>query len=361
MAPVGVCIIGFGITGQTHAHAIVHHVPSLKIEIVCDLSEAAMRAAIARIWDLPTRTMTGLPPPRATTDMREALADPAIGAVTIALPHHLHSRVALAAIAAGKHVLLEKPLGLDEADARTIHDAALAHERAGKVVMVDLTHRFYAPCVAARALVRSGRLGDVWMVQDKIMCALDPTVRSWLHYKKTAGGGVALCNGIHMLDRMAWIAGGRLRFEHGTAQAVHMAPRAGVGDTEDTVTMALTLALPGGREAPASLLASWYVRYPRTPPPYDRAPLTIAVCGSSLQVPAGVARRAPRAGRRADAVRVQRHAARVGVARVAVRAARRARGGAPAGGRRPRRRRCCRRQREQRFSQRWGGGVRGVR
>ena len=41
---------------------------------------------------------------------------------------------------------------LDEADARTIHDAALAHERAGKVFMVDLTHRFYAPCVAARAL-----------------------------------------------------------------------------------------------------------------------------------------------------------------------------------------------------------------
>ncbi|WP_052341731.1 Gfo/Idh/MocA family protein [Salinarimonas rosea] len=92
----------------------------------------------------------------ATLD--EVLADPGIGALAIATPPSLHREVALAAIAAGKHVYIEKPLTLNYPDALAVVEAARA---AGRILMTGHILQFHNGFRALKHLVSSGRLGEV--------------------------------------------------------------------------------------------------------------------------------------------------------------------------------------------------------
>ena len=69
---VGVCIIGFGITGQTHAHAILHHVPSLEIVAICEKDGARAARSVKSIWE---KHGGGRTPPRVITDVRDVFAE----------------------------------------------------------------------------------------------------------------------------------------------------------------------------------------------------------------------------------------------------------------------------------------------
>src|SRR5262249_19733765 len=152
------------------------------------------------------------------------------------------------ALKAGKHVLLEKPLGATIEDARRIAELS---QRSDRVVMMGMTHRFYPPMTQARELMRSGRLGRIVAVEDRIIEPISSRVTGWLLNRALAGGGVALTNGIHMLDRVAWLLGQELVFRSGAAGHTQE-----LGDIEDTATMQLTLA----DGTPVALLASWIKR-----------------------------------------------------------------------------------------------------
>ncbi len=93
----------------------------------------------------------------------ELLADPDVEAIYNPLPNHLHVDVSIEALDAGKHVLCEKPLGLDVPDARRLADAAATHP--DLVVMEAFMYRFHPQWIAARDLVRDGRIGDLRTVQ----------------------------------------------------------------------------------------------------------------------------------------------------------------------------------------------------
>ena len=93
----------------------------------------------------------------------ELLADPNVDAVYNPLPNHLHVDWSIKALQAGKHVLCEKPLGLDAADARRLADASDAH--AHLVAMEAFMYRFHPQWIAARELVAAGRIGDLRTVQ----------------------------------------------------------------------------------------------------------------------------------------------------------------------------------------------------
>jgi predicted dehydrogenase len=173
------------------------------------------------------------------------IRSPVVDAVSICVPHHLHEPIARAALEAGKHVLIEKPLATDASQARELIELA---ERRERVLMVELTHRFYPPVRAASEWVRSGRVGEIFAVEDRIIEPAAEQIQPWLTQRQTAGGGVALTNGIHMLDRIAFVTGQSLSFVRGVAGF-----SAGLGDVEDTAAMLLSLE----KGAAVQLLAAW--------------------------------------------------------------------------------------------------------
>jgi predicted dehydrogenase len=101
--------------------------------------------------------------PVAYGSYEELLADPEIDAVYIPLPNHMHLEWTLAAAAAGKHILCEKPLAMTSADAQTMVDAA---RDAAVVLMEAFMYRLHPSWVAVREIVESGRLGEVTAIQS---------------------------------------------------------------------------------------------------------------------------------------------------------------------------------------------------
>ena len=112
-------LIGFGAWGKQHAQAI-SGLPGLKLAAIACNSEASARAAVA-----------AYPAARVTQNWRELLADPGIATIDVVVPNHLHAEIGIAALRAGKDVLLEKPMATTAADC----DALLAAEReSGRLV-----------------------------------------------------------------------------------------------------------------------------------------------------------------------------------------------------------------------------------
>lgn len=183
--------------------------------------------------------------PRRYVDWREMLRCEDLDAVSICVPHHLHHPIAQASLESGRHVLIEKPLALNAVEARDL--VALADKR-HRVLMVEMTHRFYPPVVQAAKMIRDGRLGDIYSVEDRIIEPTGEHIHGWLIRRADAGGGVALTNGVHMLDRIAFVTGQSLHFHHGVAGYT-----AKLGDIEDAASMLLSL----DNGAPVQLLAAW--------------------------------------------------------------------------------------------------------
>jgi len=175
----------------------------------------------------------------------DLIADRKLDAISICTPHHLHASIALAALQAGKHVLVEKPMGLSIEESAEVMQAA---QRAGRVLMVELTHRFYPPIQEAMRQIQSGRLGRIFAAEDRIIEPAGGQIQPWLRQKSLAGGGVALTNGIHMLDRLAAVLGRPLRLIAGQAQI-----SGELGDIEDAAAMLLTTP----DRIPIQLLAAW--------------------------------------------------------------------------------------------------------
>jgi predicted dehydrogenase len=144
--PIGIAVVGAGYWGPNLVRN-AQATPALRLEWLCDLDEARARKVLG-----PYSTVS------TTTSLGEVLDDPAVQAVAIATPAGTHLEVALAALEAGKHVLVEKPLAATHADGAKL--VATAAER-GLVLMLDHTY-VYTPAVRRlRELVRSGELGDL--------------------------------------------------------------------------------------------------------------------------------------------------------------------------------------------------------
>src|SRR5687768_864366 len=152
--PIGVGVIGFGWMGRVHAQAyarVRHHFPGLALvpELVVVADEVPGRAEEAAAqFGFAT----------AVRDWQEVLADPRVQAVSVTAPNWLHREIGIAVAEAGKHLWIEKPVGLTAADARAVADAA---RTAGVRSAVGFNYR-NAPGVAlARELVASGEIGRV--------------------------------------------------------------------------------------------------------------------------------------------------------------------------------------------------------
>jgi predicted dehydrogenase len=180
-------VLGLGFMGGTHLQAF-SRIPDARVAAVMSRNQARLSGDLSDMQgNLGIKgakmDFSGV---RKYTAVDDLLADPGIDAVDICLPTNLHAPVALRALNAGKHVLLEKPMALDGESATRIVEAA---RRQGKVLMVAHVLRFMAPYRALADLVRSGRLGRVRSAIFRRRTAV-PEWGAWEFDRDQSGGGV---------------------------------------------------------------------------------------------------------------------------------------------------------------------------
>jgi predicted dehydrogenase len=143
----------------------------------------------------------GIPTAHGSYD--ELLADPDVEAIYNPLPNHLHVEWSIAALEAGKHVLCEKPIGLDADDARRLEAAAAAHP--DLVVMEAFMYRFHPQWIAARELVHEGRIGRLVTVQTFFSYFNDDPAN--VRNDATIGGGALMDIGCYPISQARFLFG----------------------------------------------------------------------------------------------------------------------------------------------------------
>jgi predicted dehydrogenase len=198
MKPIRTAIFGTGFMGRVHLEA------AQRVESV----EAA--GIFGRNHDATARLASGFSVPKATSDYRELLNDPAIDAVDICTPNAQHFSMAKEALEAGKHVLCEKPLTTTVAEAEEL--VALA---ARKKLRNGVCHnlRYYPQVQQMRALREAGELGDILVVQGTYSqdWLLYDTDWNWRVDAKAAGASRAMGDiGSHFFDMAEHVTGARV-------------------------------------------------------------------------------------------------------------------------------------------------------
>lgn len=161
--------------------------------------------------------------PRVYREYQELVADPDVEAVTIAVPNILHVPVALAALQAGKHVMVEKPLAPTAVDAQKIIDAA---QDADRVLGVVFNRRGRQDVQLVKREVERGHLGDIyharafWMRRSGI-----PGLGTWFTSKEMAGGGPLIDLGVHVIDMALWVLGNPQATRVSAATYAELGPR----------------------------------------------------------------------------------------------------------------------------------------
>jgi predicted dehydrogenase len=165
------------------------------VEVVAVAARSLERAeAAARDWGVP----------RAYGSYEELIADPDIDAIYIATPAAHHHRWTLAALAAGKDVLCEKPLAANAVEAREMVEAA---EASGRVLM-EAFHWRYHPLVAqVRALLDSGRLGTIEHVSASFMLPTGEIAPGDIRWVLPLGGGALMDLGCYPVQWVRWVVG----------------------------------------------------------------------------------------------------------------------------------------------------------
>ena len=182
-APVRVGILGYGAIGHEHNEAI-HAVPGLTLAAVCDKSLARIDAARSLAPDVA-----------AFADGEDLLDSADVDLVIVSTPPSSHAEWALRAIAAGKHVVVEKPFCLSTAEADEMVSAA---EASGRTLAVYQNRRWDADYLTLKRLVRSGAIGEVFHYESFVGSYAHPC--NYWHSDEDVSGGAIYDWGSHYLD-----------------------------------------------------------------------------------------------------------------------------------------------------------------
>ncbi|HEX5621791.1 MAG TPA: Gfo/Idh/MocA family oxidoreductase, partial [Solirubrobacteraceae bacterium] len=193
-----VALLGGGFMARTHAAVYAGLRERAEVATVCALTGGEAIAA-----DLGAAV---------ATDWEEVVAAPDIDAVDICLPTPLHTPVALRALAAGKHVLLEKPIALSLDDADAIGAAA---DAAGRVLMVGHVLRYFPEILELRRRLDTGELGRP-LSATALRLSAPPDWNQWM-LDPAKSGGVLVDMMIHDFDIVAALLGPARRVRASTA------------------------------------------------------------------------------------------------------------------------------------------------
>ncbi|ADB75403.1 Gfo/Idh/MocA family protein [Geodermatophilus obscurus] len=203
---IGVGVIGFGWMGRVHAQAharLRHHFP--------DLGQVPELVAVAD--DVPGRAEAAAAQfgfASATADWRELLTDPRVELVSVTAPNWLHREIGVAVAEAGRHLWIEKPVGLTADDARTVAGAVAV---AGVQGTVGFNYR-HAPAVAlARRLVDEGGIGRVTHARFAFLsdyAAAPEGALTWRYERARGGSGVLGDLASHAVDLVRFVLHGEI-------------------------------------------------------------------------------------------------------------------------------------------------------
>jgi predicted dehydrogenase len=221
---VGVGVIGLGWMGRVHTSSyrrVLEHFPDLGItpRLVAAADVSPERRAHAEHVGVE----------HAVEDWHAVIEDPAVEAVSITLPNAMHREVALAAIEAGKHVWVEKPVGRGLDDVVAVADAA---RQAGTINAVGFCYRFAPAVQHAKTLIEAGAIGDVTHYRGVFLAdyANRPdAAASWRFLRADAGSGALGDLMAHIVDMTHFLVGPIERLSGRTATMIARRPKLQVG------------------------------------------------------------------------------------------------------------------------------------
>jgi myo-inositol 2-dehydrogenase / D-chiro-inositol 1-dehydrogenase len=180
-------IVGCGFAAATRHLPALGRVREAEVVALADTDPAAGER-VARAFGVARRYV----------DPAELIADPEVEAVAVCVPAAAHAEVASAALEAGRHVLVEKPLAVSLEDADRLIDAA---ERSPAATMVGFNMRFHRLIREARALVGAGALGRIVSVRGEFTDTLErpPGAPEW-RGRRDLGGGALMEKAVHHFD-----------------------------------------------------------------------------------------------------------------------------------------------------------------
>jgi len=191
---IRVGIVGAGAIAQIAHLPVLRKLKGVQVVGICDNDGPKARALAARFE-------TGA----AYDDIEELLELARVDAVVICTPNHLHEAHAISAMAAGAHVLLERPLALSSAGVARVLKAA---ERYKRTLLVAMNSRFRADVQAVQGFLKGGELGPLSTIRCGWQVFRTPHLTlGWRSRRAESGGGVMMDLGLPMLDLALWIAG----------------------------------------------------------------------------------------------------------------------------------------------------------
>ena len=203
MKKLNVGLIGAGFMGKAHSLAYVAMpmffwpAPAIPVrKTIVDVSDSIAAEAAQRFGF-----------EKRTSDWRSVVEDPEIDIIDIATPNHLHAEIAIAAAAAGKHIISEKPLARSGDEAKTMYDAV---KNAGIVHMVAFNYRRTPAVALAKKYIEEGAIGDILNFRGTYLqdWSADPDgPLSWRFQKSIAGSGSLGDIGTHVVDMARFLCG----------------------------------------------------------------------------------------------------------------------------------------------------------
>ncbi|MBO0811539.1 MAG: Gfo/Idh/MocA family oxidoreductase [Microlunatus sp.] len=191
MAKFKIGVIGTGSIAQLHLGAYAGH-PDSELVAVSDIN-AERAQAVADQYGAA----------RAYGDPNELLADPEVEGVSICTWNNTHASWAIAAIKAGKHVLVEKPISRTYAEALELNRVVEEHDR---VVQVGFVRRHMVNCQVLKTFIDAGDLGDIYYAKASVLRRVG-NPGGWFADKEIAGGGPLLDIGVHVIDLCWYLMG----------------------------------------------------------------------------------------------------------------------------------------------------------
>lgn len=222
MNKVRLGIAGAGVIVREYHLPVMVTNPRLEVAAICDVIEAAARRSAEQFHI-----------PNTFRDYSALLAQSELDAVFVAVPNNLHAPVAVAAFAAGKHVLCEKPMASTVKEAQGMLAAA---ESAGKSLAIAHPWRCDQDYRWLHDVVASGRLGKIFKVRcHAILTEGSPPVGSWRFKKEIVGGGALTDLGIHAIDAVSYLFDDQLRPQNVFAKTSNLFTNAEVEDTATAI------------------------------------------------------------------------------------------------------------------------------
>ncbi|GAB4098160.1 Gfo/Idh/MocA family oxidoreductase [Sinomonas halotolerans] len=246
--PLGVAAIGYAFMGKAHSQAwrnvaAYFDVPAVEQKVLVGRDAEQVAEAAARYgWK------------ESATDWREVIARDDVHIVDICAPGWLHAEIAIAALEAGKHVLVEKPLANSLPESERMVAAAASARARGVVSMVGFNYRRVPALAYAKQLIAAGRIGAVREVRASYLqdwLADEGAPMTWRLRKETAGSGALGDIASHAIDQVQYLTGDTVTEVSGRLHTF-VAQRPGPGGPEEvTVDDAAwaTLSLASGAVA----------------------------------------------------------------------------------------------------------------